>query len=189
MDTIMMLDDDDAPQAAAAAKKAPLWPPPGNKDLASWPKVPSWGAHKDAAAEARVKEKYQAYQQASEAELEKKRDTFLGELAGAGNRLDQPKNAGPFTFREDCWIQLEAIRRLWVERTTNSANWAAAVRPFPPPSFLSRCAQSLTPWHLPFVAGEQSAAVEGRRRGRRSGGRDEGAADSGNGWAVCLLRL
>ena len=131
-----MLDDDDAPQAAAAAKKAPVWPPPGNKDLASWPPVPPWGAHKAEFAEKRVGEKYQAYQQASDAELEKKRDTFLGECQGP--RAGQLKNGGPFTFREDAWIQLEAVRRLWVQRTNNSANWAAAVRPSRrPPSSLA----------------------------------------------------
>ena len=124
----MFVDDDELPRAAAAAAKpqaAPLWPPVNNSDLATWPPAPPWPANKAATAEQRVAEKQNLYVQDSETDLEKKRELFLKELREGAGRMNGLCNGGPFTYRENAWIQLEAIRRVWVDRKAGAARFTS----------------------------------------------------------------
>ena len=131
--------EDDTPQAAAAAQKAPPWPPSGNKDLASWPPVPPWPHHKASSAEEKVKKHVADYQLLGDDQFPRKLSSFLGVLTQGTVDQDQKMSGSVFTFRENAWIQLEALRRVWAGRKggDNRFLMARLASPLPSP-LLSR---------------------------------------------------
>ena len=128
-------DEDDTRQAAAQPQAAPQWPP-NNTDVSTWP-APPWPAHKMKPAGLKVEEKYSLYLTYSESDLERKRDSFLKELRQPAGSLDRTFGSGPFTFRDNTWIQLEAIRRVLNGRKGGDAKFFS-VRHSPPPSLARR---------------------------------------------------
>ena len=120
----MFCDDDELPRAAAAAAKpqaSPLWPPADNNDMSTWPQGSPWPASKTLSAEQKVKEMEEEYKVLGEDQLRGKMITFRGVLKQPSDSL--MPNKSPFTYRENAWIQLEALRRVWVKRQESAAKW------------------------------------------------------------------
>ena len=120
----MFCDDDELPRAAAAAAKpqaSPLWPPADNNDMSTWPQGSPWPASKALSAQQKVKEMEEEYKVLGEDQLRGKMTTFRGVLKQPSDSL--MPNKSPFTYRENAWIQLEALRRVWVKRQESAAKW------------------------------------------------------------------